>query len=1375
MLTLKSFSKPKTACAILLSFLAFCAPADVYISEFMADNDEALLTAEGERSDWIELHNSGPAVIDISGWHLTDDHLVPAKWSFPANTLIAPDGYLLVFADGADEPLINGELHTNFKLSDSGEYLALIQSNGTTIACEFSPAYPKQYEDIGYGLTQIQTICINEKTPARYRIPDEAGTAIWHSATGGLGFTDSISTFKVNYYEMNSPITSVDLAESMVANPSYWSAATTYPLVEQRGVINMHANGGAGNFLNDEPFPNHAAIGIDKNWFVVVAETAIYIPAAGLWSFGVGSDDGFRLSISGQGQTFGTDFPGTRAFNTTVGSFNFATAGYYTLRLIFFENTGGATLELSCAQGSYSGFDATAFKLVGAPDAPVLMAADIGSFIKTDVRSEMLGTSSRLDAEWAFELPATIQPADTFTLALRYMDGCSIAVNGQPVTSFNTPVPLSWDSPSSGSRSLDEGAEPVEIAIPFSALSVGSNTLAITALNDSAADSDFIIQPVLTHTAANRYGRYFPVPTPGTANGKYYNAPTPKVTVSEPHGYKSAPFTAELICIDDPAAEMRYTLDGSVPDINSLVYTTPLTVNSTTILRTAVVDPESYEQRTESVTWLFIDEILTKDASTPAGWPDSGEINSHVMEYGMLQTTVNGDPDRLRKGMTNDIPSISIITDLDHLFSPQTGIYVNPRNDGTEWERPASVEMIDNARGREYEFQIDAGLRIRGAFSRNSDNPKHSFRLFFRSDYGEAKLKFKLFDDEGTDEYDNIDLRTAQNYSWSYSNDGRNTFAREVFARDTQRDMQMPYTRTRYYHLYLNGQYWGLYETQERGNANWAESYLGGKDEDYDCVKVSYPYVLATADGTFDAYFDLHNYAVNQGFAGAYSNNYWTIRGRDPDGTVNTNKPFYLNQDNLINYMLSCYITGDPDSPVTLGGTSVNNMYSLYNRINPAGFTWLRHDAEHSMGAYGDVNFDVTLRGSTLTAQDKFNPAILHIKLCEHPEYRMRFADLAYRHLFNDGALTPEKCLGRFQNRTAQIDSAIVAESARWGRGKTRAANWIPACNTVLNSYIPYRTEVVINQIKANGWYPQIKPPLLSSSSATVPEGYQLHINSQTTFYYTTDGTDPREANGVINPNAEIVILPPVDTAIMTLIEKGSSWRYYDAGTAPPLSGSLAWQSCAYPDSSWSSGPGILGFAGSAPQNTVATTTRRYLNGISGTQVNTTYFRRSFNLDTTNGVTSLIIELLRDDGAVIYINGVEVVRHNMPAGDITYATLSAAITGNENQTSYHPIEITDTSSLIAGENVIAVEVHQCNATSSDLYMDLSLTVNCSSICSETLSINEALTVKTRSFDGSEWSPLAEASFEITPPTPGIREPEGDGTDVRPHGSGRSRQ
>jgi autotransporter-associated beta strand protein len=96
-------------------------------------------------SDWIELYNGGAQAVNLTGWSLTDDDGKPRKWYFPAGSSIASNGYLVVMCTGFDVGPINGAtyLHTNFKLSSSGEYMGLIDAAGT-IASEIAPTLPAQ-------------------------------------------------------------------------------------------------------------------------------------------------------------------------------------------------------------------------------------------------------------------------------------------------------------------------------------------------------------------------------------------------------------------------------------------------------------------------------------------------------------------------------------------------------------------------------------------------------------------------------------------------------------------------------------------------------------------------------------------------------------------------------------------------------------------------------------------------------------------------------------------------------------------------------------------------------------------------------------------------------------------------------------------------------------------------------------------------------------------------------------------------------------------------------------------------------------------------------------------------------------------------------
>ena len=125
--------------------------ADVFISEFSASNDAVLRDGDREYPDWIELHNAGDQSIDLSGWFLTDSQNELSKWTFPAGNIDA-GGFITVFASGKDTEDKDGNLHTNFRLSRSGEYLGLVQPDAVTIKSEFSPAYPDQLTDISYGV-----------------------------------------------------------------------------------------------------------------------------------------------------------------------------------------------------------------------------------------------------------------------------------------------------------------------------------------------------------------------------------------------------------------------------------------------------------------------------------------------------------------------------------------------------------------------------------------------------------------------------------------------------------------------------------------------------------------------------------------------------------------------------------------------------------------------------------------------------------------------------------------------------------------------------------------------------------------------------------------------------------------------------------------------------------------------------------------------------------------------------------------------------------------------------------------------------------------------------------------------------------------------
>lgn len=148
-----SFRRRTTFLFLLLALQQFTAHASIVISEFLASNENGRLDEDGDAEDWIELHNTDATTpVDISGYHLTDDPAAPTKWTFPSGLTMAPDSYLLVFASKKNRATTGSELHANFKLGASGEYLGLYAAADTTPLFAYAPEFPAQTTDQSYGL-----------------------------------------------------------------------------------------------------------------------------------------------------------------------------------------------------------------------------------------------------------------------------------------------------------------------------------------------------------------------------------------------------------------------------------------------------------------------------------------------------------------------------------------------------------------------------------------------------------------------------------------------------------------------------------------------------------------------------------------------------------------------------------------------------------------------------------------------------------------------------------------------------------------------------------------------------------------------------------------------------------------------------------------------------------------------------------------------------------------------------------------------------------------------------------------------------------------------------------------------------------------------
>ena len=445
-------------------------------------------------------------------------------------------------------------------------------------------------------------------------------------------------------------------------------------------------------------------------------------------------------------------------------------------------------------------------------------------------------------------------------------------------------------------------------------------------------------------------------------------------------------------------------------------------------------------------------------------------------------------------------------------------------------------------------------------------------------------------------------------------------------------------------------------------------------------------------------------------------------------------------------YMISAHYAADPDSPARTDGMA-NNVAAFRSRVDGAGgrdgFVWNRHDAGRSLGTSGDSRAtDVAdcylwgTRGKNHgTDLSNFNPAELHYELCTgSAEYRMKFADLVYRHCVREGgAMTAPVAEARFRARMAEIDDAVVCEAARWGRSGQTYSTWLNSGCAGRLAFISQRTPYLIQGYRNLGWYPSVDAPtavgsdgleLTNGTTVAAADVAYLRTTSGGTVYYTTDGSDPRLEGGAVSASASVFAgeAPGVTTRSVPLFAKGASWLYYDWGRQPGNDADgNTWKAESYDDANlsgdanaWATGAAPLGFkSGTA----FATPLSRYVNhAASGTQVMTFYFRKTFTLPADvdpASIVSLSGVAWYDDGYVMYVNGVEIGRGNIGAG----YTITYDIGTNDTGTDYvDPGDRAFTFKvpagvLHAGENTIAVEVHQCHGTSTDAAWDLSLEYN----------------------------------------------------------------
>lgn len=559
----------------------------VIITEFMAGNSGTLADEDGSYEDWIEVQNISAGAVNLGGWYLTDSASDLTRWRFPATNLNA-GAYLVVFASNKDRSVPGGNLHTNFKLSNSGDYLALVLPDGVTVATEFAPGFPTQFPDVSYGFGALQNnfTLLTTNAPARVFVPINGSLALtwtlpvfndvsWRAGTNGVGYdTGAVDPLESSYSGLvleSQPVAYWRLGETngdVAANlgslgtiadglyqggPAMGAAGPVPPQFvgfepgnrspQFDGIDDFVA--GPGGLLNDRATfttagwirPTAAQAGRTGLWgqndvaefgFIDAATIQLWTPVGQIdVAYPFPLNEWHHLTTVGTGQQLELYFDGVLAATSPGNVTSYGSSPYD-------FNIGGGGIFDDVGNHFVGQIDEVSVwpRALSPGEISRLLQGgaapvDFAPWIATDVRNQMLGVNSSAYLRLAFNV-GNVANLGRLLLRLKYDDGFVAWLNGVEVARKNAPAADSWNSVATARRSdsLAVQFEDFDISGTIGALTVGSNVLAIQGLNINATNTDFLIQAQLEATSVGALG----------SQARYFVTPTP----GAPNGAGSA-------------------------------------------------------------------------------------------------------------------------------------------------------------------------------------------------------------------------------------------------------------------------------------------------------------------------------------------------------------------------------------------------------------------------------------------------------------------------------------------------------------------------------------------------------------------------------------------------------------------------------------------------------------------------------------------------------------------------------------------------------------------------------------------------------------------------------------------------------------------
>lgn len=595
----------------------------------------------------------------------------------------------------------------------------------------------------------------------------------------------------------------------------------------------------------------------------------------------------------------------------------------------------------------------------------------------------------------------------------------------------------------------------------------------------------------------------------------------------------------------------------------------------------------------------------------------------------------------------NDLPVISITASPKDLWDEETGIYVQDYK--PEWEIPINIEMFENDGSDRAAFNLRAGMKINGLYSWQL--PQKMLGIYFRKKYGEGKLDYPLIFDKSRKSFKTFALR-ASGSDWSNS-----MFRDAMVQNSTMENTDLDNSGFRACVVYFNGQYMGIHNIREKID----EDFIIGNHK--------------VEGGSIDM-VENENYA-EAGNLDSY-NKFKDLYLKDL--TVKANWDSVLNFMNIINFTdLICTEVYD-------GNTSISHNIMAWKPKEGGLWKWIIMDLDRGFFNVGQhlINYYVN--------QDEWP----FYKLIENDYYKHYFGKRLADHLFT--TFNPERINKLIDLHKTTIEKEMPNHIKRWEGTSSSYGDPIPSMDywydeiESMKFFAENRPVVLLDNLTDYGF----NEPLPLTVSTAPSNGGKLTLNGLKVPVAECKGGYPsgEEITMVAEANNGYVFKGWSKAENIYLIKSEDNWKYNDSGNYPGDN----WMNSDYDDSTWKTGKAELGY-GENDENTVIE-----YGGDTRNKYPAAYFRKNFIYKKDSNIKDLKAAVKYDDGVIIYLNGKEISRINMPDGLIDNETFALSSVGSEEENIFHEI-IIDESLLNEGENTLAVEVHQVNASSSDLSFD----------------------------------------------------------------------